>query len=82
MHCYQVIFKAIINFGVEEEDKKHTWMEDMETVRHCLWFVYIMKMICMKINIYIEKYIYFVAVCSTRGIRMRESCLCARINIS
>ncbi|KAM0731656.1 Pre-mRNA-processing factor 6 [Formica fusca] len=31
MHCYQVIFKAIISFGVEEEDKKHTWMEDMET---------------------------------------------------
>lgn len=32
VHTCQVIVKAIIGFGVEEEDRKHTWMEDAETV--------------------------------------------------
>lgn len=31
VHTCQVIVKAIIGFGVEEEDRKHTWMEDAET---------------------------------------------------
>ncbi|XP_076670818.1 pre-mRNA processing factor 6 [Andrena cerasifolii] len=30
VHTCQVIVKAIIGFGVEEEDRKHTWMEDAE----------------------------------------------------
>lgn len=32
VHCCQVIIKSIIGSGVEEEDRKHTWMEDAETV--------------------------------------------------
>ncbi|XP_058800576.1 pre-mRNA-processing factor 6 [Phymastichus coffea] len=31
VHCCQVIIKSIIGVGVEEEDRKHTWMEDAET---------------------------------------------------
>ncbi|XP_036139924.1 pre-mRNA-processing factor 6 isoform X2 [Monomorium pharaonis] len=31
VHCCQVIVKAIIGFGIKEEDRKHIWMEDAET---------------------------------------------------
>nr|CAD7264833.1 unnamed protein product [Timema shepardi] len=30
VHCCQVLIRAIIGQGVEEEDRKHTWMEDAE----------------------------------------------------
>lgn len=32
IHCCRAIVKAIISFGVESEDQKHTWMEDAEHV--------------------------------------------------
>lgn len=32
VHCCRAIIKAIIGYGVEQEDKKHTWMEDAENV--------------------------------------------------
>ncbi|WAR16458.1 PRP6-like protein [Mya arenaria] len=31
MHTCQAIVQAVIGIGVEEEDKKHTWMEDAES---------------------------------------------------
>lgn len=40
VHCCQVIIKSVIGCGVEEEDKKHTWMEDAETVNVYL-FIYL-----------------------------------------
>nr|CAH7767016.1 unnamed protein product [Callosobruchus chinensis] len=33
VHCCRAIVKAIISYGVESEDQKHTWMEDAE---HCV----------------------------------------------
>lgn len=33
VHCCRAIVKAIIGYGVEPEDQKHTWMEDAEIVR-------------------------------------------------
>ncbi|KAH1016330.1 pre-mRNA-processing factor 6 [Dendroctonus ponderosae] len=30
IHCCRAIVKAIIGYGVEPEDQKHTWMEDAE----------------------------------------------------
>ncbi|CAB0041928.1 unnamed protein product [Trichogramma brassicae] len=30
VYCCQVIIKSVISYGVEEEDRKHTWMEDAE----------------------------------------------------
>lgn len=36
VHCCRAIVKAIIGYGVEQEDKKHTWMEDAEHV--CLTY--------------------------------------------
>lgn len=39
VHCCQVIIKSIIGSGVEEEDRKHTWMEDAETVKLSYSFV-------------------------------------------
>lgn len=33
VHCCRAVIKAIIGYGVEEEDRKHTWMEDAENVR-------------------------------------------------
>lgn len=32
VHTCQVVIRAIIGQGVEEEDRKHTWLEDAETV--------------------------------------------------
>lgn len=43
VHCCQVIVKAIIGFGVEEEDRKHTWMEDAEAVSLFVVFYIIYK---------------------------------------
>ena len=45
VHCCQVIVKSIIGFGVEEEDRKHTWMEDAETVSFVdfLWILRIFE---------------------------------------
>lgn len=34
VHCCRAIIKAIIGYGVEPEDQKHTWMEDAENVRN------------------------------------------------
>ncbi|XP_068081412.1 pre-mRNA-processing factor 6 [Anabrus simplex] len=31
VHCCQVLVRTIIGHGVEEEDRKHTWMEDAES---------------------------------------------------
>lgn len=60
VHCCQVIVKAIIGFGVEEEDRKYTWMEDAEAVSSLYSFLYNKNDIDARINIHIEKYI----VCS------------------
>lgn len=30
IYCCKVIIKSIISFGVEQEDRKHTWMQDAE----------------------------------------------------
>lgn len=32
IHCCRGIIKAVIAYGVETEDQKHTWMEDAENV--------------------------------------------------
>lgn len=29
----QAIIRAVIGIGIEEEDRKHTWMEDSDSVR-------------------------------------------------
>lgn len=29
----QAIMRAVIGIGIEEEDRKHTWMEDADSVR-------------------------------------------------
>lgn len=34
IHCCRAIVKAIIGYGVEPEDQKHTWMEDAENVTY------------------------------------------------
>lgn len=33
----QAVIRAVIGIGIEEEDRKHTWMEDAESVS--LWFI-------------------------------------------
>lgn len=53
VHTCQVIVKAIIGFGVEEEDRKHTWMEDAETVRLYIPFIF---------NVIQSKYIYIICI--------------------
>lgn len=32
IHCCQAIIKAIIEIGVEEEDRKQTWIDDADVV--------------------------------------------------
>lgn len=32
VHCCRAIVKAVVGYGVEVEDQKHTWMEDAENV--------------------------------------------------
>ena len=32
VHVYLIFRRAVIGVGVEEEDQKHTWMEDAESV--------------------------------------------------
>lgn len=39
VHCCQVIIKYVIRSRVEEGDKKHTWMEDAQTV--IILFIYL-----------------------------------------
>lgn len=38
VHCCQAIIKAIIENGVEEEDRKQTWIDDAEFVSLSLSF--------------------------------------------
>lgn len=39
VHCCQAIIKAIIAIGIEEEDRKQTWIDDAETVRaYCVFY--------------------------------------------
>lgn len=38
IHCCRAIVKAIISYGVEPEDQKHTWMEDAEHVSITILF--------------------------------------------
>lgn len=38
VHCCQVLIRAIIGQGVDEEDRKHTWMEDAEAVSATILF--------------------------------------------
>lgn len=43
MTC-QAIIKAVIGVGIEDEDRKHIWMEDAEAVRlfsSCACFTYL-----------------------------------------
>lgn len=37
VHCCQSIIKAIIGIGIEEEDRKLTWIEDAEMVCFCFF---------------------------------------------
>lgn len=37
----QAVIRAVIGIGIEEEDRKHTWMEDAESVSLCLFVVHL-----------------------------------------
>lgn len=34
----QAVIRAVIGIGIEEEDRKHTWMEDADSVSTDLFF--------------------------------------------
>lgn len=33
----QAVMRAVIGIGIEEEDRKHTWMEDADSVSQATW---------------------------------------------
>lgn len=45
VHCCQATIKAIIGSGVEEEDRKQTWIDDAD-------FVSIFILICVSVNFF------------------------------
>lgn len=38
----QAVIRAVIGIGIEEEDRKHTWMEDADSVRTDLLFIFLL----------------------------------------
>lgn len=40
VHCCQAIIKSIIESGVEEEDRKQTWIDDAEFVSFFDYFLF------------------------------------------
>lgn len=41
MATCQAVIRAVIGIGIEEEDRKHTWMEDADSVRTELFFFFV-----------------------------------------
>lgn len=37
MATCQAVMRAVIGIGIEEEDRKHTWMEDADSVSAAPW---------------------------------------------
>lgn len=40
MATCQAIMRAVIGIGIEEEDRKHTWMEDADSVCPAVMLVF------------------------------------------
>lgn len=40
----QAIMRAVIGIGIEEEDRKHTWMEDADSVRAAVMLCFFSKL--------------------------------------
>lgn len=37
VHTCQVVIRAVIGQGIEEEDRKHAWLEDAEMVKNLIF---------------------------------------------
>lgn len=70
VHCCQSIIKSIIGIGIEEEDRKQTWIEDADTVNYQIQNNKII--VHPKINQFSS---FFDIVCYKRRVCMCESCL-------